>query len=206
MCTDASSYASSLWPELLAGEVTIVDCGVTPTSHYFHIARGARGRGLDRLSQRRIERLERVLLGQSQKVVASETRCSISTVASDVGGCLRALGLQRKCSNVPALLVLMLHVLHGKAGRLEVRLQSQQREGGELQVLESPRPELALSDRLSEGELEVTSALVEGKSYRDIARQRRTSPRTVANQIGNVYRKLGVSGRLGLLCYLASAS
>jgi DNA-binding NarL/FixJ family response regulator len=51
---------------------------------------------------------------------------------------------------------------------------------------------------LTNAERAVAAALVRGMSMRDIARARRTSPRTIANQARAIYRKLGVSSRLEL--------
>jgi len=54
-------------------------------------------------------------------------------------------------------------------------------------------PELPPS--LSASERTVALALLEGLSNAEIAKARRTSVRTVANQIASLFRKLGVSSR-----------
>lgn len=59
----------------------------------------------------------------------------------------------------------------------------------------------APSDRgaLTEAELAVAAALIAGASGEEIARARRTSARTVANQIAAIHRKLRVGSRMALL-------
>ena len=42
------------------------------------------------------------------------------------------------------------------------------------------------------------AALLDGKSYADIARRRRRSVSTIAKQAGSAFRKLGVSSRAEL--------
>jgi DNA-binding NarL/FixJ family response regulator len=56
--------------------------------------------------------------------------------------------------------------------------------------------------KLTAAENSVASAVLSGRSNRDIALARRTSLRTVANQVAALYRKLGVGSRaeLALLC------
>lgn len=53
----------------------------------------------------------------------------------------------------------------------------------------------ALPATLSAAEREVALALLEGKSNSEIAAARSTSVRTVANQVGAMFRKLGVHSR-----------
>ena len=54
---------------------------------------------------------------------------------------------------------------------------------------------LATAERMTEAEHHVVDAVLGGKSNADIARERGTSARTVANQVASVFRKLGVHSR-----------
>lgn len=63
---------------------------------------------------------------------------------------------------------------------------------------DAPR-EGAAGPTLTEAELVVAAALVTGASADEIARARGTSPRTVANQIAAIHRKMGVDSRMSLL-------
>jgi DNA-binding NarL/FixJ family response regulator len=67
--------------------------------------------------------------------------------------------------------------------------------GEELAVFSFPVPAPTLPETLSAAEREVAVALLEGLSNSEIAVARRTSDRTVANQVGSLFRKLGVRSR-----------
>lgn len=193
----------SVWPELISGRARIVDSGATQAQHYVQLAISGAGAEPNKLSARQVSVFERVLLGEAPKVVAMELGYSISTVASDVGVCLRAMGLTGRSHGIPGLLVLALHALRGRARCPGVRIERLPGESQDFQVTSS-RLELPLRDRLRPSELGVVALLIEGKSYAEIARLRQTSVRTTANQVGSVYRKLQVSGRIALLCSLVA--
>ena len=63
-------------------------------------------------------------------------------------------------------------------------------------------PAVVCPDVLSPAEKEVAALVARGRSTADIARARRVSPRTVANQLASIFRKLGVSSRQELLLAL----
>ena len=65
-------------------------------------------------------------------------------------------------------------------------------------VLSFPLLPATLPDSLSEAEQKVALGLIAGKSTAEIAAERRTSVRTVANQIASLFAKLGVRSRLQL--------
>ena len=62
-------------------------------------------------------------------------------------------------------------------------------------MLSFPLPPPTLPPSLSGAERAVALALLEGSSNSEIARARRTSVRTVANQIASIFQKLGVRSR-----------
>ena len=64
----------------------------------------------------------------------------------------------------------------------------------------APRPGTGPA-ALTPAEAAVAELAVAGRSNREIARERGSSPRTVANQLANVFRKLGVGSRLELCAY-----
>ena len=70
--------------------------------------------------------------------------------------------------------------------------------GEEFAVLSVPMADSWLLDALSAAEREVARLVLEGNSNAAIARERGTSPRTVANQLAALYRKLGVRSRAEL--------
>jgi DNA-binding NarL/FixJ family response regulator len=67
--------------------------------------------------------------------------------------------------------------------------------GEEVAVLSYPRPPPALPSSLSAAERIVALALLEGLSNSQIAKARKTSVRTVANQVASLFQKLGVRSR-----------
>jgi DNA-binding CsgD family transcriptional regulator len=73
-----------------------------------------------------------------------------------------------------------------------------QRGDDEMAVLSFPLLPVTLPDSLSEAERKVALGLIAGKSTAEIAAERRTSIRTVANQIASLFAKLGVRSRLQL--------
>jgi DNA-binding CsgD family transcriptional regulator len=75
-------------------------------------------------------------------------------------------------------------------------------------VASMPRPDRRLHAALPPAELSVVRLLIEGQCYAEIARNRGTSVRTIANQITAVFRRLRVSGRSELLhrLFLAEGS
>ena len=74
---------------------------------------------------------------------------------------------------------------------------------GDYLVMSFPVPPARLSEALSAAEREVVSAALHGASNNEIARQRKASIRTVANQLRSACTKLGVSGRGELAAYAA---
>jgi DNA-binding NarL/FixJ family response regulator len=59
----------------------------------------------------------------------------------------------------------------------------------------------ASPERLTRAERAVAAAAARGASNEDIARERRTSTRTVANQLASIYRKLGIASRAELAAH-----
>jgi DNA-binding NarL/FixJ family response regulator len=66
-------------------------------------------------------------------------------------------------------------------------------------VFEFPLPAVEPMPELSVAEREIVGALVEGRSNKEIAKERGTSHRTVTNQLRSIYEKLGVTGRIELV-------
>jgi DNA-binding NarL/FixJ family response regulator len=58
------------------------------------------------------------------------------------------------------------------------------------------RPRVQRASNLTPAECDVVSLIAQGLSNTDIARRRGSRPRTVANQLANIFRKLRVCSRL----------
>ena len=72
-------------------------------------------------------------------------------------------------------------------------------EGGEYAYVSFASRPFARPAGLTEAEAGVVELVLRGASSDEIARARGVSPRTVANQLASVYRKLGVSSRTALV-------
>lgn len=77
--------------------------------------------------------------------------------------------------------------------------------GGEEIVVFSWSSGTALPPTLSSAEADVLGRLVRGESNKAIARARKTSERTVANQVASLLRKTGASSRYELITRYAGA-
>jgi DNA-binding NarL/FixJ family response regulator len=66
--------------------------------------------------------------------------------------------------------------------------------------------EKSLPSNLTEAERQVATLLIQGLSNADIAESRRTSSRTVANQVESIYRKTGVRSRAEFVKLAAAQS
>lgn len=155
------------------------------------------------IRRRCLDILGRVLLGQSHKVVAFELQVACSTVASAAQEGMRAMGLKRRGSRAPLLLA-MAACAALRPGRTPVLAQLTRlgQHARDFFLVSMPRPDMHFPVRLSYGEAEVLRLLIGGATHAQIAKQRATSCRTVANQLATTFRKLGVSGRGALTAYL----
>jgi DNA-binding CsgD family transcriptional regulator len=76
--------------------------------------------------------------------------------------------------------------------------------GEELAVLSVRVEPITLSPSLTEAEREVCRLALDGCSNQEIAAHRRVAPRTVANQLASIFRKLGIASRTELAARLGS--
>jgi DNA-binding CsgD family transcriptional regulator len=190
----------NLWSSLVSGAFRILDFSRSEQHYRVALEEVRPGCRLPPPSPVDIETLERTLLGEAQKVIAIETGCSASTIASRTARCLKALGLACTTSAVPASLIMLL-----RAAKYELKTRYSVTElvgaGRTVLSVSMQRPEATFGGRLSTAERDVALLVADGCSHRDIARSRCASLRTVANQIASAYRKLGVSGRFELISY-----
>jgi len=144
--------------------------------------------------------LEDVLLGQSSKVVAIERQLSPSAVASAMKRVMDGMGLDCHVRGIPQLLMLAARLARRPEGEAaKGRIAELYVAGSGLWVISAGRPNLDLLKSLSRAEREVILHLLDGCDYKRIAERRRTSLRTVANQVATAFRKLGLSGRAELV-------
>jgi DNA-binding NarL/FixJ family response regulator len=129
--------------------------------------------------------------GRTTKEIAGEIGVADVTGAVLVVSAIRRLGLRSRVELTEVDCTDDGSRCHG-AWRLDI--------GEERYVLfETSLRRLRVPACVSHAEREVVQGVLEGFSNTDIARSRRTSCRTVANQLSSIYWKLGISGRAELI-------
>jgi DNA-binding CsgD family transcriptional regulator len=196
---------SSVWSELTSGESVVVDSFLTEDRCYLILNRGAGERPVAwrKPCARRVHILERTLLEGNQKGVAIDLGLAPSTVALLTKQCLKSLGLACTPSRVPPHLVMAAHAARRAREHHPARSCELHDAHASYRVVSVARPDFRLASLLTPAEFLVARLLVEGKSHAEIAARRRTTLRTVANQLAAAFHRLGVSGRLDLLGQLA---
>jgi DNA-binding NarL/FixJ family response regulator len=160
-------------------------------------------RGLD---ERQKHMLARARTGCSLKVIAIDNGLSIGTVSAVVTSGLRKLGLASR-----AELIQMLGAARGGTaeglpaprGLSTARLSIEDHDYVVFRFGSSPSHAAALPTSLTDAERAVATLILEGLSNQEIARAKRRSPRTIANQIGTLFRKLRVCSRVELAALLS---
>lgn len=155
------------------------------------------------LRHRDIEILEQALLCGVRKTVAVDVGLSCSSIAVILQSCFRFMGLDCLPSRIPGLVVTAAHARRHPGTPGGSFLKAARGREYPRHTVTVRRPDAALKDWLAPAELAVIRLLIEGMSYAEIATERKTSIRTVANQIASGFRRLDVSGRAELLCLLA---
>ena len=150
-----------------------------------------------RLTHRERELLSAAESGVANKFVALEHSLSCSTVSESVQTAITKLGFATRAE----FLKVMASLRSGER-RSAVRLM------GDASAcwLVLPVEALNLDPRLTQAERQVVVAVLNGRTNAAIAKARRTSSRTVANQLAGIYRKLGVASRWELAARSASLS
>jgi DNA-binding NarL/FixJ family response regulator len=148
----------------------------------------------------------RTAQGALGKVIAIELGITPSTVSARLGWLLGTIGVSSR-AELASIAVLA-----------EARLVPPSDSGpswttvtqgvARVEVGDEPRLVASFSlfdaermQRLTPAERDVVRAAVSGKTNLEIARARRTSPNTVADQLAHVYRKLNVGSRWALAGY-----
>lgn len=150
-----------------------------------------------------MQALEAVLQGHTANYAALELGVAVSTVSGDLKRALVALGLEPRLSAIPVYLAQISNTarrketLRVREGRFDAR------HAGYVTLL-LPKYENWLEQSLSPVELQVCQMLLWGNTYHQIATARGTARRTIANQLGSVFSKLGASGRMEVVAKLAS--
>ena len=181
-----AAWTQELWPALIAGRWSLLDTFTAAGTRYIVAHENPAGcETLRALSTRERSTLELALAGRSGKWIAAEMRLSESVVTRTLHAALHKLGVSDAAalSGVRTAWFEPLEGLHAGVELAIARLM----------------PDAVVRANLSDAERAIVDGLLGGKRIAVIARERGTSPRTVAHQITSTYQKLGVSSRRELL-------
>jgi DNA-binding NarL/FixJ family response regulator len=135
---------------------------------------------------------EFVGLGRSTKEISYILGVSLSAVSNMTARAQAKLGLSSRAE---------LTAFFAPAG-LRAKLAEMAVRGERLLVGAYPLVDKRKVEKLTDAEREVVAYLVTGSTNSDIARRRRTSENTVANQVHSIYLKLGARSRAELAARL----
>jgi DNA-binding NarL/FixJ family response regulator len=197
-----TSECRDLWQQMVSGRCCIVYTFNTAERANLVFAETRASRAP--LSARGLAVLERLLTGSSAKAVAIDFALAQSTIAIEAKRSLNALGCCGSASRLPLPLVMLVHAARAGAPSALERTGPFEFQGRACQLLSAPIAGLA--QILPPAVREVAQLHAQGSTHAEIAAHRCTSERTVANQLAIAFRRLGVSGRSGLLSYLALRS
>jgi DNA-binding NarL/FixJ family response regulator len=184
----SSARGSTLWPALIAGHWRLLDVFAAAGVRYLVAYQDTCSAALRALSSREQFVLENALAGHAGKWIASESGLSESSVTRTQQAALRTIG-------APSIAAL--------AGVRTARFEPFDDPSTQPTLAVARLAPVVLRDtRLTDSEQDVVSGVWGGKAVAMIARERGTSPRTVKNQILQVYRKLAISSRRELLAFL----
>ena len=139
--------------------------------------------------------IERLIGGSSQKTVSYDLGVALTTVSVHLRVALDKLGIRLwEHAVLAGSIILSGDAVDNSGGALG--------DDATLAVAKVGLCPRALSE-LTSAEREVALLVLDGLTNAEIGVQRKTSPRTVANQVAAVFRKLGVHGRLELIRRLA---
>jgi DNA-binding CsgD family transcriptional regulator len=140
-----------------------------------------------RLSINELALVHAVAAGGVVKQAAGDVGLRWGAARAAISRALQKLRL-RSCAQLPAF-------WHGLSGPVSA---SRAGDGTELLVFESQLDNRASWPAMTQAEREVLHAVLLGLDHQRIAVQRRTSARTVANQLASLFRKFNVSSKAEL--------
>jgi len=178
--------AQELWPALIVGRWSLLDSFTAAGTRYIVAHENPTGcETLRALSPRERSALELALEGRSGKWIAFEMQLSESVVTRTLRSALRKIGVADAAA-LSGVRNAQFEPFGGLNGGVEL-------------AIARLVPAALVRASLSDAERAIVDGLLGGKRIAAIARERGTSPRTVAHQITSTYQKLGVSSRRELL-------
>jgi DNA-binding CsgD family transcriptional regulator len=199
--TARNDSVAAFWRSLTNGRLTVIEtfmaggcsCAITeeraPTSTVYA------------LTDREIVLLHRTFQTETQKVLAAGFDLSVAAISQLLGGALQKLGVSGRVGCTPLPIVLAALRYCSVVELPTAYVSSLEHQGRHYVALGLPALDPSLLPGLSSAEREVALHHAAGATYSQIAGRRVTSPRTVANQIASLSKKLEVHGRFDLIRY-----
>lgn len=156
-----------------------------------------------RLSPRELSVLAAAESGAANKCVAIEQSLACSTVSESLQTAMAKLGFASRAEFLKVMSCLRSGAPHALTGETSSDAGMRVLGSAELCWLFLPVEAFGLDARLTVAERQVVTGVLNGRTNAAIATARRTSCRTVANQLAAIYRKLGVSSRWELAARVA---
>jgi DNA-binding NarL/FixJ family response regulator len=179
----------ALWRGLVRGRWSLVDHFDSDGRRFVVARRNEPGAKDPRgLADRELQTAELLGFGYAPKEIAYALGLAPSTVCNALTRARVKLGLRSQIELAAFF----------SPGGLRQRLVELELAGESLAVGVLPLLESESLSRLTDSERAVALCLVQGATYREVCLLRKTSERTVANQVQSIYRKLGIGSRAEL--------
>jgi DNA-binding CsgD family transcriptional regulator len=179
---------AAAWSELVSGRWSLVDDFEAGGRRYILAIRNDTRADVFALSASEARTLELSVVGRSPKQIVDDLGLSLSTVYGSLQSAVRKL----QGKSLADVIALARQLPDTVLSRVSLQEEA-------LVALRFPRAAASRLSSLTDAEREVLADLLGSVAPHEIARRRLRSPRTVANQIQSIYRKLGVSGRRELV-------
>jgi DNA-binding CsgD family transcriptional regulator len=192
---------AAFWRSLTNGSLCVVETFMTGGCCCAITEERARASQVYALTDREIVLLHRTFQTETQKVLAAGFDLSVAAISQLLGGALQKLGITGRVGCTPLPIVLAALRYCGVVKLPTAYVTSLESDGRRYVALALPALDPKLLPGLSSAEREVAMHHAAGATYCQIALRRSTSPRTVANQIASLSKKLNVHGRFDLIRY-----
>jgi DNA-binding CsgD family transcriptional regulator len=197
---------AAFWRSLTNGRLGVVETFSTGGCCCAITEERAADPDVHRLTDREIVLLHRTFQTETQKVLAAGFDLSVAAISQLLGGALQKLGVSGRVGCTPLPIVLAALRYCGVVELPQAYVTSHEDQGRRYVALGLPAFDSSLLPGLSSAEREVAAHHAAGATYGQIASRRMTSPRTVANQIASLSKKLEVHGRFDLIRYWSELS
>ncbi len=187
-----------LWHALLSGDRCVANAYSSECGYHLDLTRPVTSAKRLRVSDALA--LEQLLLGTPQNVIALQDGLAPATISARIRRAVSALGLLQH-RQLPTALVVLVQAAHGLLPP-EAVLRVEPCAGSVTEIVTVSRPNVDELATLSSAERTIVKSLLDGCARRDLPIVRERRPRTIANQIGSIYRKLKLSGRIPLISYV----